>query len=214
MGRRALSVKLAFLLGCALPFAESHAQTEALAHPPEIVIWYRASHGCPSGADFVSSIQIEGRTTRLARVGDHVDYVITLESDGFASGGRLERQTEQGTIAISELHGAACSEVAEALALSLTLAVTPPSQPAPPTPPVPAEPADAAATAPVALASSPRRQPVTLVDPNEERAEPRPPAAPPALPEVPRWWIGGGSTGALGVTPDPSFGANAFVGPD
>lgn len=212
MGRRALSAKLAFLVGFALPFAEGQAQPEAASASPEIVIWYRASQGCPSGAEFVSGVEVEGRTTRLARVGDHVDYVITLESDGAASGGRLERQTEKGTIAISELRGAACSEVAEALALSLTLAVTP-SQPAAASTPAHAEPPAVPPVSPnsPAPASVPEKPP----DSSEKSADVRPRAsAAAALPRVPRWWVGGGFAGALGMTPDPSFGGSLFVAYD
>ena len=223
---------LAIVVGFAPPFAESHAQTvplqleaaptEAPAPPPEVVIWYRASEDCPSGAEFVSSVRVQGRTTRLARVGDHVDYVITLESDGKQSGGRLERQTERGTIAISELRGGACTEVAEALALSLTLAVTPsdPGAPeAPPSTPPPqasssADPTEAPARARDSTVSESPVSASTNAASAERgaRRSPAPDAA--RRPVTPQWWLGGGVEGALGITPDASFGGSLFVAYD
>lgn len=210
-------MKLAFLTGLVLHFSESYAQTAATADSSEIVIWYRASQGCPSGAEFVSGIRVEGRTTRLARVGDHVDYVITLESEGTTSGGRLERQTEQGTIAISELRGGACAEVADALALSLTLAVTPSQPPSErsrqPEAAVASAPSTASHGNPVPEAADTVAEPAAQpADPAEKLAR----VAPHGLavvraPVVPKWWIGGGVEGALGITPDPGVGARLFV---
>lgn len=208
-------MKLAFLLGLALHFSESYAQIEGASASREIVIWYRASQGCPSGAEFVSGIRVEGRTTRLARVGDHVDYVITLESDGSASGGSLERQTEKGTIAISELRGGACSEVAEALALSLMLAVTPSQSATTPGPPAPPAAVDDPASAPESADSAGRpalAKPADSVEKGPAVSRRAPSTV--AEPVVPRWWIGGGFEGGLGMTPDPSFGAQLFVAYD
>ena len=53
---------------------------------------------------------------------DPVDFVVTIGANGGTSAGRLERQTSRGTIAIRELTATECKEVAEALALSLSLA--------------------------------------------------------------------------------------------
>ena len=96
----------------------------AQAEPPEAtVVWYRASEGCPEGPDFVSLLGEWASRARLAEAGDRVDYVVTLSTSDDGSTGRLERQTDRGTIAVSELHDASCRQVAEALALSLALSL-------------------------------------------------------------------------------------------
>lgn len=233
MGKWPLSIALAIPLGFAPHFVKADAPspaapseaapaatapTAATQLPSDIVIWYRASEGCPSGAEFVSGIRVNGRNTRLARVGDRVDYVITLESDGKVSGGRLERQTASGTIAISELRGGPCSEVADALALSLMLAVTP-SEPAA-TQPVPSPPAAnpvrprgpeaEVSPQPDAANADTRAAPVVAsASPRDPRAAPTPPRS--TSSPLPRWRLGGGVEVALGMTPDPSYGGNLFV---
>ena len=104
-----------------------------------IRVWYRSSEGCPDGSRFVGRLSELGRRATLARVGDRVDFVVTLAAEPGQSTGRLERQTERGTVAIRQLDASACGEVAEALALSLELALAP-DVPAPsPAPEVAAE---------------------------------------------------------------------------
>ena len=71
-----------------------------------------------------------GKTARLARVGDRVDFVVTLGSSPSESSGRLERQTRGGIVAIREYRDARCDQVAEALALTLDLALEPEAAPA------------------------------------------------------------------------------------
>jgi hypothetical protein len=88
-------------------------------------VWYRTSEGCPDGEAFVSRLSELGKTARLARVGDRVDFVVTLGSSSGESSGRLERQTRGGTVAIREYRDARCEQVAEALALTLDLALEP-----------------------------------------------------------------------------------------
>jgi hypothetical protein len=88
-------------------------------------VWYRTSEGCPDGEAFVSRLSELGKTARLARVGDRVDFVVTLGSGPSESSGRLERQTRGGTVAIREYRDARCEQVAEALALTLDLALEP-----------------------------------------------------------------------------------------
>lgn len=88
-------------------------------------IWYRSSEGCPDGAVFVTRLAELGRAATLARVGDRVDFVVTVAAAPDASSGRLERQTARGTVAIRELAAPRCEEVTEALALSLEIALAP-----------------------------------------------------------------------------------------
>ncbi len=99
----------------------------ATAHPPAaaVSVWYRSSEGCPDGASFLARLGQLGRTAALAGVGDRVDFVVTLAARSEVSAGRLERQTERGTVAIREVESPACADVAEALALSLELALEP-----------------------------------------------------------------------------------------
>lgn len=91
----------------------------------DLTIWFRSTKVCPSGESFVSKIRIEGRSVKLAAAGDRVDYVVTLDAGVDSSRGRLERQTERGTIAVSEVSGSSCQEVSDALALSVALAAVP-----------------------------------------------------------------------------------------
>lgn len=88
-------------------------------------IWYRSSAGCPEGAAFLLRLKQLGRDARLASVGDQVDFVVSVAHQAEQSSGRLERQTELGTIAIREMSAGRCDEVVEGLALSLDLALDP-----------------------------------------------------------------------------------------
>jgi hypothetical protein len=90
-----------------------------------VSVWYRSSEGCPDGSAFLARLGELGRTARLANVGDRVDFVVTLQARSVDSSGRLERQTERGTVAIRDLTSPRCEEVAEGLALSLELALDP-----------------------------------------------------------------------------------------
>src|SRR4051812_29552357 len=90
-----------------------------------VSVWYRGSDGCPDGQDFVRRLRELGRPAALANVGDRVDFVVTLAAHESSSAGRLERQTGRGTVAIREVESAACTDVAEALALSLELTLEP-----------------------------------------------------------------------------------------
>jgi hypothetical protein len=108
----------------------------AQAEQAPVWVWYRTSAGCPTGDTFVARLSELGHAARLAKVGDRVDFVVTLGSDAEKSSGRLERQTRQGTVAIRDYEDARCDQVAEALALTLELALDPgtaatPGAPAP-----------------------------------------------------------------------------------
>ena len=107
-------------------------------HALEPSIWYRTGEGCPDGASFLERLESRGVRGHLAAVGDHVDFVVTLAVNGALSSGRLERQTNGGTIAIRQVEDARCEAVAEALALTLALTLDPALQDAPP--PDPPEP--------------------------------------------------------------------------
>jgi hypothetical protein len=110
-------------------------------------VWYRTSEGCPDGEAFVSRLSELGKTARLARVGDRVDFVVTLGSGPGESSGRLERQTRRGIVAIREYRDARCEQVAEALALTLDLALEPDAAPAASATSSPARPSVAATAA-------------------------------------------------------------------
>ena len=115
------------LLGVARAGAQEAAPavgaSEAAGVP--LSIWYRSSEGCPEGAVFVARLAELGRRATLARVGDRVDFVVTVAASEGQSSGRLERQTARGTVAIRELEAPRCEEVTEALALSLEIALEP-----------------------------------------------------------------------------------------
>jgi hypothetical protein len=113
---RAFSSYAGLLLAFARP---SLADTQLPA------VWYRASEGCPGGAQFLETLAESSRQARLAQAGDHIDFVVTLLTDSKGTVGRLERQTDSGTVAIRELRDATCERVADALALSLGLALAP-----------------------------------------------------------------------------------------
>jgi hypothetical protein len=97
------------------------------AEPPPINIWYRTVDGCPESEEFVAHLKARGVAAKVARVGDAVDFVVTLGTTENASEGLLERQTRQRAVAIRRLQGEDCKQVAEALALSLVLVMNPES---------------------------------------------------------------------------------------
>lgn len=119
-------------------------------------VWYRTSEGCPDGEAFVSRLSELGKRAQLARVGDRVDFVVTLGSGPTESSGRLERQTRGGTVAIREYRDARCEQVAEALALTLDLALEPDAAAAATSPASPASPGGTATAAPAAVVAAPR----------------------------------------------------------
>jgi hypothetical protein len=125
-------VKWVVQLACALLLLAGAGGAESAgAQAPAVQIWYRSAPGCPDVAAFIARLAALGRPGQAASAGDRVDFVVTLgpaPASGLAqpgSVGRLERQTERGTVAIRELRAARCEDVAEALALSLELALQP-----------------------------------------------------------------------------------------
>jgi hypothetical protein len=133
-GVRRLAGALALLGGVARADAQAPAGTlprGALPPGAPLRIWYRSSEGCPDGSVFVARLLELGRAATLARVGDRVDFVVTVATSPQVSSGRLERQTARGTVAIRELEAPRCEEVADALALSLEIALEPQHETAP-----------------------------------------------------------------------------------
>lgn len=88
-------------------------------------VWYRSSDGCPDGASFLRRLRGAAAGASLAGAGDRIDFVVTLGTAGGESSGRLERQTQEGTVAVREIAAPSCEEVAEVLALTLALALEP-----------------------------------------------------------------------------------------
>jgi len=138
----------------------------AASEPP--AIWYRASESCPDGAEFLEKLAETARPARLAEAGDHIDFVVTLVANRDQTVGRLERQTDGGIVAIRELRDATCERVADALALSLGLALTPGQGAEDPTP-------DRLAADPGARGAPS----ATLASPPPPPARPPPPPPPP-----------------------------------
>jgi hypothetical protein len=129
-GPRWLAV-LIVLLTCAVRAA---AEERGEAPGPEpaasaAAVWYRSGEGCPDGAAFIELLRQRSVPAQLAQVGDRIDFVVTLGGGPDGGRGRLERQAEQGTVALREVQGKTCEGVADALALSLALAWDPNTQP-------------------------------------------------------------------------------------
>lgn len=95
------------------------------AQTPQAVVWYRSAEGCPDAPQFLARLGDRASLARVAQAGDYVDFVVTLTATEQGSSGRLERQTQSGTVAIQEIRDRECARVADALALSLALALDP-----------------------------------------------------------------------------------------
>jgi hypothetical protein len=183
--------------------ADPSGAADSEPEPATVGVWYRSSEGCPDGSAFLARLRELGRSARLASVGDRVDFVVTLEARSADSSGRLERQTERGTVAIRELSSARCEDVAEGLALSLELALDPGAAgaglPAPDATGAARTEAAPAAPAPVAPA------PVVSADAGAARG-PAPPV------EQPQPWRGGAQGNlTTGIAPALATGAALFI---
>ena len=173
----------------------------AAAEPQPPTVWYRASEECPSGPDFLGKLSGGSARARLADAGDHIDFVVTLVAAQGETVGRLERQTQGGTVAIRELRDVSCARVADALALSLGLAL----EPAPVLAPEPEKPAPAVSspTVPTPFASAPvSTVPVAHPVFAERRSSPHAAA---------RWSLGLEGGALLGIAPSALARATAFV---
>jgi len=148
-----------------VPLLTTPAEAESPVAP---AVWYRASAECPTGPEFLGKIADGATRARLAQAGDHIEFVVTLLAGNGETVGRLERQTNGGTVAIRELRDATCAQVADALALSLGLTLDPArsGSEAPNAQPTPAsEPAAAAApAAPLPAAPAPAPTQVTVAE--------------------------------------------------
>jgi hypothetical protein len=229
--RAALSVTVACWL------AAAHAQGEEAR---EVVVWYRNGAQCPDGAGFLKLLEQHAVRARLATVGDRVDFVVTLGTDARGHVGRLERQTQRGTVAIRDLMGDDCLQVADALALSLGLAAasedpsagieaSSPTQegtrgatsglgPAPADPTTlsaPRSSTDAPVTTPLPVlgAQSPAALPLgASIHPNRP-AVPMPSehGGPPDPFDETGWLVSAGALVSMGSAPDPLWGLSGHV---
>jgi hypothetical protein len=121
------TVRLCGLPLCALFVSGGLAFAEPTGTSPGI--WYRSGDGCPDGQAFLERLSPRGVHAQLASVGDRVDFVVTLGASETGYAGRLERQTSGGVVAIREFDARTCEEVADALAVTLTLSNTPEAAP-------------------------------------------------------------------------------------
>jgi hypothetical protein len=194
--RQALGATRSAWACLAVLFTFALASSANAAEPRPINIWYRAVEGCPESEEFILYLQARGVEAKVARVGDAVDFVVTLGKSEKASEGLLERQTQSRAVAIRRLESDDCKQVAEALALSLVLVLnpesdTPASQPdasLEPEPPQPVSPRDSA------LASTAAARP----------------AEPPAALDSAGWSIGLGGVVTTGIGSTPLLGGRAF----
>lgn len=179
------------------------AQAQVAPSRAPAVVWYRSSEGCPDGDAFLAKLGEKASLARLARGGDRVDFVVTLGASTDGSQGRLERQTQNGTVAIRELHDDSCSNIADALALSLALALDPESQ----TTAADVDSAPAAAEPDATRVEAPGPTPAPRV-----RRQSVPPG-PPSLPSTSRWpWSVGLDGGVVtSVLPTPLLRLDAFA---
>lgn len=189
-----------------------HAESSSAA-----VVWYRAAGECPQGPEFIG--QFLGRT-RLAEAGDHIDFVVTLLAANGETVGRLERQTESGTVAIRELRDPNCSRVADALALSLALSLepgrarsAPAASAAPEAPTAPTEPIAPTASATPAAAPAPTLpSPASGVSVDNEPASGPSDRATSRAQELRGGWLGLQGGALLGLAPQALARSAVFVG--
>jgi hypothetical protein len=128
LGRLRTSPVLALLSLALLLGASARADAPSASTAP-LRVWYRSSEGCPQGPGFIERLARLGRSASLAGVGDRVDFVVTLAHTPEQSRGRLERQSDERTVAIRDVESVSCDEVADALALSLELSLQPGTAP-------------------------------------------------------------------------------------
>jgi hypothetical protein len=193
------------IVGAALLLACSVATA---AEP--VSIWYRTAEGCPTGDAFLARLAAHDVVGRVAQVGDHIDFVVTLGQDQAQASGILERQSARGTVAIRELRAPSCDAVAEALVLTLALALGP-------APTADSRAPSAPEQTQAVVQSGETEQPSTIGSPALVEA-PGPARDQVAAPSEQRGRsslepsVGAqGSVGSL-IGASPSFGANAFAG--
>jgi hypothetical protein len=159
---------------CGLAFVTSVSVTSNAGAAERLAtIWFRSSEACPDGASFLQKLAQRSTSARLAAVGDRIDFVVTLGSVEGGASGRLERQTERGTVAIREIRAPNCEAVAEALALTLSLTIDPQAPPAQPEPPAPPSAASEPAPAAVETAARPHLTAVAATTLSDSEGRPR-----------------------------------------
>jgi len=180
-GRRGIAL-CSFVLGGLWSSTASAFEGE----PPSI--WYRSADGCPDGAAFIGRLHGAAEGAKLASVADRIDFVVTLGMKDGRAFGRLERQTAEGRAAVRELGATTCEEVADAIALTLTLALEPSSSAgaAPMTPAAPTSSSAPPVASPSSIAPS-----ATVAPPAPPSAPPPPSSVPPDQPAQPQRWLVG-----------------------
>lgn len=163
--------------------------------PTQTLIWYRSAEGCPDGEGFLARLEARGVHGRLAQVGDPIDFVVTLGNDAQGARGMLERQTKTGTVAIRKVDGGTCDEVADGVALSLSLAD------------VPAEHREAAAPVPPSAPPEEPRSAAVALDAGPNA----PPAASARGSRSARWAFGFQGSVTSGMSPGLLPGGELFV---
>ena len=124
----------AAVLASALVGRPSSAQTNGTP----IRLAYDAAGSCPSREAFVAALRARTGRFELTLADRATEYRVTLRSGDEATG-RVESREVSGAPIVQELRGAACAEVADALALVVALAIDaraadpalPPPSPAP-----------------------------------------------------------------------------------
>ncbi|HEU5073854.1 MAG TPA: hypothetical protein VFU02_06770 [Polyangiaceae bacterium] len=191
--------------------AQPPAPAPAAAAEPA-VLWYRSTGECPDGAGFLTRVGDRAAAVRLAEAGDRVDFVVNLSMTPEGARGRLERETEGGTVAIREVVDASCERAADVIALNLALALAP-ERPA-------GEPVPEPATSPTPKTSEPVeteqetevRVPRAGSTPPPAKPQPQPvPEAAPAQPEPDRWRVGAQGGVLSGMSPELMARGTAFV---
>lgn len=207
-GQVAGAVLAIFVLASGTGKAEENAKPAR--EPKGVTVWYRSVEGCPDGAQFLARLESRQIDARLARVGDPVDFVVTLGTGVTGSTGLLERQTSSGIVAVRTLEGETCDQVANALALTLVL-VAEGHPTAPNTTEAGAKPVLAVPAPPVG-SEGPTESSRHVPEPasgRDARAGTAAPAPPPSA-TAPEWLVGLGGTLTGGVTPALLLGGQVF----
>lgn len=209
-------VRLAWWLRCTTLALGTWLWAGTGAARAPVIVWYRAAEGCPNGESFIARLSQHGLEGRIARIGDRIDFVVTLGRADHGSSATLERQTTRGTVALRELHAATCDAVADALALTLVVGTDPDAPAAESEPMLDARrPLESGAAAPVGSApapseiASPPAATALVPGAHDEGPAPRAPRTPRRREVVLRV----GAQGTLGslLGGNPLWGGGAFA---
>ncbi len=202
----------ASLLALAAPAPAEEPAPASLRAPEPVVLWYRSTAGCPDGADFLARVGDRASSVRLAEAGDRVDFVVNLSMTPEAGArGRLERETQSGTVAIREVVDPSCERAADVVALNLALALDP-ERPAPG--PV-EQPTSAASTGSEPVSANEgtnTQQPLPRPAPSQVGSPPQPSLERTAAGSRPDRWRAGVQGGVLsGMSPELMGRGAAFL---